>query len=191
VPRASDRDQVILVAQRLEPEKRTDLALRAFAASGLADSGWRLDIAGDGSQRAELDRLIASLDLRSAAHLLGARSDVEDLMASAGLLLASCPIEGFGLTVLEAMANGLPVVAAAAGGHLELLAGLDPLGLYPPTDTGRAGAQLAELAGSAPRRDTYARAAIVVQLTDFTPAAQVTGTDAVYRRVLRPTRTAP
>lgn len=191
VPPASERDRVILVAQRLEPEKRTDLALRAFAASGLAASGWRLEIAGDGRQRAELDRLITSLDLRSAVRLLGTRSDVEDLMARAGLLLASCPIEGLGLTVLEAMASGLPVVAAAAGGHLELLAGLDPLGLYPPMDTGRAGVQLAMLAGSEPRRDAYARAAVAVQLTEFTPAAQVTGTDAVYRRVLRSARAVP
>ncbi|MCR6493757.1 glycosyltransferase family 4 protein [Cellulomonas sp. P24] len=190
-PQASARDQVVLVAQRLEPEKRTDLAIRAFAASGLVESGWRLDIAGDGSQRDELDRLITASGLRSATRLLGARSDVEDLMAHAGLLLASCPIEGFGLTVLEAMASGLPVVAAAAGGHLELLSGVDPLGLYPPADIERAGAQLAELAHSPERRDTYARAAAAVQLSDFTPAAQVAATDAVYRSVLPMTEGAP
>ena len=40
------RERVVLVAQRLEPEKRSDVALRAFAASGLAEPGWRLDVAG-------------------------------------------------------------------------------------------------------------------------------------------------
>ena len=42
-----DREPVVLVAQRLEPEKDTDVAVRAFALSGLAGRGWRLEVAGD------------------------------------------------------------------------------------------------------------------------------------------------
>ncbi len=45
LPHASE---VVLVAQRLEPEKHTELAVDAFAESGLADAGWRLEIAGTG-----------------------------------------------------------------------------------------------------------------------------------------------
>ena len=52
---AVDRLPVVLVAQRLEREKHTDVAVRAFAASGLADAGWRLKIAGDGALRGELE----------------------------------------------------------------------------------------------------------------------------------------
>ena len=64
--------------------------------------------------------------IASAVHFLGFRTDVPGLMDECGILLAPCPIEGLGLTVLEAMQSGLPVVAAHAGGHVEMLDGLDP-----------------------------------------------------------------
>jgi glycosyltransferase involved in cell wall biosynthesis len=184
-PAAAGRDRTVLLVQRLEPEKRTDLGVLAFAASGLHRDGWRLAIAGDGSQRADVEALVAREGLGEHVDLLGARADVDDLMRHAALLLAPCPIEGLGLSVLEAMSNGLPVVAAAAGGHLETLAGLDPLALYPSTDVTRAGEHLAALAMSPERRDAYGEAARAVQRARFTPGGQVEGTAAVYRAVLR------
>ncbi|WP_435736860.1 glycosyltransferase family 4 protein [Cellulosimicrobium sp. PMB13] len=181
---AADRDQVVLVAQRLEPEKRTDVAVRAFQASGLAAAGWRLDVAGDGALRPELEALSAELGLDGSVRFLGRRDDVPDLMASAAVLLAPCPVEGLGLSVLEAMAAGLPVVAADAGGHAELLGGLDAHQLYAPTDAVTAGRSLAALAADPARRDEVARGEQERQRTHYTPAAQVAATRDVYRRVL-------
>ncbi|WP_265523733.1 glycosyltransferase family 4 protein [Oerskovia flava] len=181
---AAGRKPVVLMVQRLEAEKRTDLGLRAFAASNLSAQGWQLHVAGDGARRAELERLTAELGIATAVTFLGTRTDVEELMASASLLLAPCPVEGLGLTVLEAMASGLPVVAAGAGGHHEMLDGLEPLALYPPYEPEVAGKQLAELAASPGRRDAYARAARAVQRERFTPQAQAAATALVYERVL-------
>jgi glycosyltransferase involved in cell wall biosynthesis len=187
-PEASGREHVVLMVQRLEPEKRTDLGVRAFAASGLAERGWRLEIAGSGTERAALEALVARLGLTRHVVFLGARRDVGALMTRAGLLVAPCPIEGLGLSVLEAMASGLPVVAAGAGGHVETLGGLDPAALYPPLDPGAAGLRLAELAASPRRRDVLASAARDRQRARFTPAAQVAATDAVYRHVVERAR---
>lgn len=181
---AAARDDVVLVVQRLEAEKRTDLALEAFAASGLADRGWRLEVAGDGAQRTALQDLSRSLGIDGATSFLGARDDVDAILGRAGLLVAPCPVEGLGLSVLEAMASGLPVVASAAGGHRETLGGIDPLTLYPPLDPGAAGLSLAALAADPGRRDACAAAGRAAQRARFTPAAQVAGTDAVYRAVL-------
>lgn len=181
---AGERSRVVLMVQRLESEKRSDLGLRAFAASGLAEEGWELHVAGDGSQRSVLESLCTELGVDSHVRFLGARTDVDQLMADAGLLVAPCPVEGLGLSVLEAMAGGLPVVAASAGGHLELLEGVDPLTLYPPYDTAVAGRHLAALARDPARRDAVSAAARTVQRTSFTPHAQVAGTDAVYRSVV-------
>lgn len=183
-PRATERDRSVLLVQRLEAEKRTDLGVLAFAASGLHDDGWQLLVAGDGSQRPALEEIVAREGLGAHVRFLGARSDVDELMQRAAVLLAPCPVEGLGLSVLEAMSNALPVVAAGAGGHLEMLSGLDPLALYPPADVARAGEQLAALAASESRRDAYGQAARAVQRTRFTPAAQVEGTAAVYRSVM-------
>lgn len=183
-PAAREREPVVLLVQRLEPEKRTDVALDAFAASGLAAAGWRLEIAGDGSLRPTLAAQADRLGIAGATRFLGTRDDVEDLLDRAGLLVATCPVEGLGLSVLEAMASSLPVVAAAAGGHLETLDGLDPLTLFPPGDAAAAGQRLAALAADPDRRDACAVAGREAQRARYTPAAQVAGTDAVYARVL-------
>jgi len=183
-PEPSTRSQVILLAQRLEPEKRSSVALRAFASSGLARSGWRLDIAGTGSERRGLERLAASLGLTGQeVRFLGSRRDVPRLMAHAGLLLATRPDEAYGLSVLEAMACGLPVVATGAAGHLETLGLLDAPALFPPDDVRAAADQLRRLAADPTERERLAVAARALQRSRFTPEAQQRATDEVYRSV--------
>jgi len=181
---ASERARSILLVQRLAPEKDTATAVRAFALSGLAPLGWRLDVAGRGPERAALESLVGELGVADSVTFLGPRSDVADLMAEAGLLLAPCPAEGLGMTVLEAMAAGLPVVAAAAGGHLETVGTVDSAALFVPGDARAAAALLEALAADPDRRDSYGAELRTAQLERFTLDAQVAGTDAVYRSVL-------
>ncbi len=179
-----DRRRTVLVVQRLEREKRTEDAIEVFASSGLADQGWRLTIAGDGSQRRDLADLARRRGVGPVTDFLGHRRDVPALMRSAGLLLAPCDIEGLGLTVLEAMAEGLPVVACAAGGHLET-AGVAPgSALYPPGDLSRGAGLLCGLAADEQQRRRYGQALRDIQRRRFTVEAQVAGTDAVYRSAL-------
>lgn len=181
---AGERGRTVLLAQRLEAEKRTDLGIRAFAAAGLAAEGWHLRIAGDGSQRPTLERLAAELGLAATVEFLGRRSDVDQLLDEAAILLAPCPVEGLGLTVLEAMAHGTPVVAAAAGGHVETLGAADDGALYPPLDADAAGVLLARLAADPAQRDRYGHDLQAVQRADYTLEAQARATDDVYRSVL-------
>lgn len=185
---ATKRGSTILVAQRLQPEKATDIAVRAFALSGLADDGWRMSIAGSGPERARLEEMVDSLRVRAAVDFLGHRTDMPDLMARAGLLLAPCPREGLGLTVLEAMRAGLPVVAANAAGHVDLLGGLDDRALFAPDDAEDAGRRLRELAQDPEGRIVLADAARQRRQTSFSIDAQVKGTEAVYRAAMRRAR---
>ncbi|GAA2493421.1 glycosyltransferase family 4 protein [Terrabacter carboxydivorans] len=181
---AREREPVVLVAQRLEPEKDTDVALRAFAASGAAAQGWRLEVAGDGSELPALRALAQALGLADSIRFLGHRPDVPDLMERAGVLLAPCRIEGLGLTVLEAMAAALPVVAVGSGGHLETVGAVSTAALHPAGDVARAGELLAQLTGDPGRRDAYAVELQRVQRALFTPEHQARETAAVYRGVL-------
>ena len=181
---ASERRPTIAMLQRLEPEKQTGAGLRAFAASGLAAHGWSLEIAGDGSEREKLEVLADELGIATAVAFLGHQHDTEPLLRTASILLAPCDVEGLGLSVLEAMSYGLPVVASAAGGHLETLEGLDPFALFPPGDVGSAGTQLGALAQDPGRREAYANAARSAQRTRFTVEAQASATTAIYRSVL-------
>lgn len=178
------RRRTVLLAQRLEPEKATELGILAFARSALADDGWLLEVAGDGSERARLESRAAALGLTGRVRFLGHRTDVDALMSRAGILLAPCPIEGLGLSVLEAMATGLPVVASASGGHLETVGAVEGARLYPTTDADAAGRLLGQLAADPAGRAAYGLALRAAQQRDFTVAAQEAATAAVYRSLL-------
>ena len=178
------RRRSVLVAQRLEIEKATEVAIEGFVASGLADDGWTLDIAGDGSQRAKLERLAADRGAGAAVRFLGFRMDVDELMAAAGIFLAPRPTEALGLSVLEAMSAALPVVAAAAGGHLETVGTVGGAALFPPGDTRRLAGYLRRLADDAESRAAYGRDLLDVQRARFTVEGQAVATEAVYRSVL-------
>lgn len=180
------REPQVLVVQRLEPEKRTDVAVAAFAESGLAEQGWRLRIAGDGSLRTALQQQAADLGVTDAVDFLGMRSDIPDLMARASMLLAPCPIEGLGLGVLEAMGASLPVVASRAGGHLETLPEGAHQHCFAANDAAAAAAALSELAADPDRRRSLAEQGLQRQQQHFTPEAQAAGTLAAYRTVLNP-----
>lgn len=179
------REPAVLVVQRLEPEKRTDIAVAAFARSGLAEQGWCLRIVGDGSLRSQLQQQAADLGIGSAAEFLGMRADVPELMARAALMLAPCPIEGLGLGVLEAMAAHLPVVASAAGGHLETLPQPAQQYSFPANDAAAAAAALRALAGDSGLRHQLGELGAQRQQQHFTPAAQAAHIAAVYATVLR------
>jgi len=178
------RDRTVLIAQRLEPEKHTHVGIRAFAASGLAADGWTLEVAGDGSERDAVHALARELGLEPVVRFSGFRSDLPAVMDRAGMLVAPCPVEGLGLTVLEAMAGGLPVVAAAAGGHVELLEGLDERTLFTADDADDAARRLRALADDEPGRADLGAAERVRQQQGFSTRAQADGTEAVYREVL-------
>ena len=181
---ASDRMPVVLVAQRLEREKHTDVAVRAFAASGLPHQGWRLTIAGDGSLRGELEELATSLRLGDTVEFLGHRRDVWDLMRAAGVLVAPRTDEAFGLSVVEAMARGLPVVAAGSGAHLETVGCVPGAALFEPGDADDAARLLRGLAQSQEERESYGARLQAVQRERFTVDQQARRTDVVYRELL-------
>jgi glycosyltransferase involved in cell wall biosynthesis len=149
--------RVVLVAQRLEPEKDTDVALHAWVASGLGARGWSLHVAGDGSCATDLCALAERIDPTSSIRFIGPRSELIDDLSRASIVLAPTPGEAFGLTVVEAMACGRPVIAAGAGGHLE---SVGPAGhdlLFAPGDVDGAASRLLRLAEDAAARDAAGR----------------------------------
>jgi glycosyltransferase involved in cell wall biosynthesis len=137
-------NRIVLVAQRLEPEKSTLTALRAWMLSGLADEGWSLRIVGGGSRRKELEAWVRAHGTRNVA-FAGWVEDMAAEFAQAGMLLAPAVAESFGLTVVEALAAGVPVVAAAGGGHLETVGELPSPRLFPPGDAEAAAEAIREL----------------------------------------------
>ena len=110
-----------VIVARLIPEKDHATLLRALAIAITQEPGFRLEIAGDGPCAEDLHRLAESLNLKHAARFLGRVDDVPALLRCAGLLVLSSRLEGISLTLLEAMARGLPVVATHVGGNPEVV----------------------------------------------------------------------
>jgi glycosyltransferase involved in cell wall biosynthesis len=104
---------------RLKRYKRVDLIIQAFARLGTPAA--RLEIAGAGDYRPELERLVQSLDLGARVRFLGRISESEKvaLMRRAWALAFTSPKEGWGITNLEAAACGTPVVASNSPGIRE------------------------------------------------------------------------
>jgi sugar transferase (PEP-CTERM/EpsH1 system associated) len=103
---------------RLDKVKDQGSLLAAFALlrDETAPSPCRLIIAGEGSQRAALQQQIDQLGLRETVRLLGDRNDVSALLAECDVFVLSSIAEGMPVTLMEAMASSLPVVATDVGG---------------------------------------------------------------------------
>ncbi|WP_244903894.1 glycosyltransferase family 4 protein [Ornithinimicrobium cerasi] len=177
------RRPVVLVVQRLQPAKRTAVALRAFAVG--APRGWSLEVVGRGPELADLQRLAVDLKIAERTSFLGFRNDVAQIMRSSAVLIAPCEIEGLGLSVLEAMSQGLPVLASRAGAHPETVGRAVDGQLFPPGESAAAGMMLASLCEDREWRSQYGEELRTVQRSIFTPAAQAEGTQSVYQEVLR------
>jgi glycosyltransferase involved in cell wall biosynthesis len=108
-----------LVVSELVPYKRIDLAVRAFA--GL---GRRLRIVGGGPEFKRLKRM-ATANIEFCGHV--SDDDLRGLLAHARALIVPGE-EDFGITGVEALASGKPVIALGRGGSLESVPACDPLG---------------------------------------------------------------
>ena len=112
---------VFASVSRLVEQKGIDDALRAFwqISHRLPDAHYA--IIGDGPLRASLEAQVAAYQLSSRVHFLGWRPDARSLMPAFDTLLAPSRWEGFGLSVLEAMAARVPVIASIAGALPEIV----------------------------------------------------------------------
>ena len=161
VPPSHGRDPIVVAAGRLVDSKRYDVLIRAFAAVALRHPQWRLRIYGQGKLRDELRRLVAELGLHNSVLLMGPYTPIETEWVKGAIAAVPSDREPFGMTLVEAMRCGLPVVSTDAPyGPAEILAdGEDGL-LTPVGDVDAMAAALLRLAGDEAQRRAMAAAAL-------------------------------
>ena len=180
--RGSQSGGPIVTVARLSPEKDIASLLHALAIMARSDGQVRLEIAGDGPCREDLLRLANELQLNQRVKFLGETRAVPELLARASLFVLPSLSEGISLTLLEAMATGLPVVATHVGGNPEVVDD-GVTGLLTPSSSPQALAKaigrlrdetmLAEAMGQAGRTRAEAR---------FDVRAMVARYEALYER---------
>ncbi|NNF27142.1 MAG: glycosyltransferase, partial [Gemmatimonadetes bacterium] len=111
---------------RFVPIKRHDLLLRAFAQlAQLGGEDWRLALAGGGPERERLEDLAGRLSVADRVSWLGWQEDVTPLLEATDVLVQSSDDEGTPVSVMEAVAAGVPVVATDVGGMRDVVSGVD------------------------------------------------------------------
>jgi len=165
---------------RMAAVKNQTLLARAFLMARDADSGFaaagRLVMVGDGPLRAQAQAILDDGGAHDAAWLPGERGDVADVMLGLDCFVLPSLAEGISNTILEAMACGLPVVATAVGGNVELVSA-GRTGLVVPSDDPLAMAQsllhlwrnaeLSKRMGAAGRVDVEQRFSLQAMVAEY------------------------
>ena len=129
-PLNGDPPRVVSVGRLKEPKDFVGL-VRALS---LANVPYRAAIVGDGPDRPIIEQAIRAHAVAEHVALLGERDGVADQLAASDVFVLASRSEGMPLSVLEAMAAGLPVIASAVGGVPELVVSGETGLLVPPDD---------------------------------------------------------
>ena len=176
---------VIGTAARLDPVKDLGTLLAAFDGLRRVQPAARLVIFGDGPDRDALRRQTATLGLGDCVTFAGHRPDVRALLPACDVFANSSISEGISLTILEAMAAGLPVVATAVGGTPEVVTDARTGLLVPARDPTRLCGALTELAMDTGRRKAFGTAGRRRVLQHFTIDRMVADYLAQYERAIQ------
>jgi glycosyltransferase involved in cell wall biosynthesis len=150
---------IIGAACRLVPLKGLVDLMRAVRLLSLDFPSLRLEIAGTGPQREQLEREASRLGLKDQVRFLGWQRDLSPMFRNWDVFASPSHEEGFGMAALEAMAEGLPVVATSVGGQPEVIEDCKTGYLVPPSDVAELTRRLRLLVADPERRRTMGAAA--------------------------------
>jgi N-acetyl-alpha-D-glucosaminyl L-malate synthase BshA len=181
--------RVLMHVSNFRSVKRVKDVVRVFArvAEQMAAV---LVMVGDGPDRVHAEAEARELGLHEKVFFLGKIEAVAPLLAGADLFLLPSASESFGLSALEALACGVPVVATDIGGASEILRdGVTGL-IVPPRDPGRLAAAIETLLADPARAREMGRRGSADVAARFTPDHLVDGTIAAYETILASSRRA-
>jgi len=180
---AKDHEPLLMHMSNFRPVKRVMDVIRVFHRV-YQDQAARLVMIGDGPERPAAERLVRELELHHRVTFTGAMPDAAKLLAQADAFLLPSDGESFGLAALEALACGVPVVGARAGGLPEVVIDGEVGILEEVGDVLRMGARLSELLGDADQRARFSAAARRRVEEHYRTERVVPAYESVYRRVL-------
>lgn len=179
-----DDGLTFITVARLDPVKDLTTLLDAFSIVRRAHPHARLVIVGDGPERERLELRSAAPDLDGSVVFAGYHADARALLPAADVYVCSSISEGVSITILEAMAAALPIVATEVGGTPEVLPGGRGGALVPSRNPEALAAEMLAMAADQRRRDESGAAARERLLEGFTVERMIHDYAALYRRVI-------
>jgi glycosyltransferase involved in cell wall biosynthesis len=178
--RSADTPRIVSVGRFAFPKDFPTL----IGALASIQTPWRAAFAGEGPLRPEIAGELERRGLAGRVELLGSRDDVPQLLGSADIFVLSSRSEGFPVSVLEAMAAGLPVVATDIGGVSEAVLHDETGLLVPANDPVALAGALDRLLRDAPLRRRLGAAGLERARRDFDVAPFRRAHLELYRREL-------
>ena len=155
----SDRNIMIGSVGRLVGVKNYSSLIESMIQVTKADHEVKLFIIGDGPLREELESQIDISGLNQSVALMGERNDIPDLLGAMDIYVLPSIFEGISISILEAMAAKLPVVATRVGGNPEIIVKGKTGFLVESRNSGELALRLIELAKDQGKRSDFSKAA--------------------------------
>lgn len=174
------------IVARLHPVKGHQYFLEAARLVLEQCPGAHFVIAGEGPQRQFLEDMAGRLGLADRVAFTGFVADVRALMADLNLLVISSLWEGFGLTAVEAMALGVPVVSTEAGGLPEVVLHGETGLLVPPANSAALAKSIIWMLEHPEAAAEMVKKARQAVCEKFTAQVMARRTEELYRQVLGP-----
>lgn len=196
LPAAFHGDHLVLIGTvgRIQAVKDQATLLRAFAQLLVQRPALRhtarLVIVGNGPLLEDLKALAASLTIDDVTWFPGALNNVPEVLRALDVYVLPSLNEGISNTILEAMASGLPVIATAVGGNVELVKDGVCGRFFAPRDADTLSRLLLEYVIDTPLRKTHSRAARQHAETHFSLVSMLARYQETYDEVLGAPRTA-
>ena len=185
-----DDAYVAIAVARMQPVKNLPFLIRAI--EGVKEVGGRplhLVLVGDGPERMAIERQVEAVATREGKHrihLLGERNDVISLLMEVDVLILPSVMEGMPISILEAMACALPVIASQVGGIPDLVhtkedgeTGM----LFPVSDEHALQEALRELLPNGKRREMMGKHAVLRVQQEFSTLSLGKRVYEVYQNV--------
>jgi glycosyltransferase involved in cell wall biosynthesis len=175
---------VIGTVTTFHPDKGFDILLEAIRQMGSAAAGLRLAVLGDGPGRVGMEALAGEYGLNEMIHWLGYRDNPYPFISGFDLYVSPSLTEAAPISVLEAAALGVPILAASVGGVPEMVDHGVSGWLVPPSDPAALAGALKLLLTDKELRANLAAAAKKRVRTEFTAKRMANDFEKIYRSLL-------
>jgi len=181
-----ENDVLFICVARFAAQKNHELLLKAFAQGPASDPSAHLVLVGEGVLQGELEQQTRELGIARQVHFLGVRSDIPEVLGAMDTFTLSSDYEGNPLSVMEAMAAGLPVVATAVGGVPNLLENGREGFLVQPGNVQDLSKAISLFLGNRELRQSLGKAAAHRARENFDVSVMVQGYEEMYETMLDP-----
>ena len=181
----SETDVAVGIVARLTEQKAHEVLLRAVGQLALTHPTLRLIVIGDGPRAGELRAEVDRLGIASQVTFMGTRSDVPALLPGLDLTCLSSVNEGAPMSVLEAMAAGVPVVTTDTGALRDMVSDGEDGFVVPIGDVERLADRIGQLVADPTKRTRFGAAARARAERDFRIEGTVMGFQQLLESLVR------